>query len=95
MTELAHLLQRTSQEIPRSTPKISQQEKSRLALCLDDRLEAWKTEMGSMFDLEGTSLTEREYVTKRKVVLKLRKTPALLEISTLNTLHQAFTALEF
>lgn len=72
MTELAYILKRTSEEIYHS-PSKSQLDRSQAALKLDEDLVVWKSLLSPVFDLDHTSLTEPETVTKRKIVLKLRK----------------------
>ena len=73
LTELAHILKRTSDEIYHTASAVSQSDKSRAALNLDQGLIQWKSQLSPTFDLDSTSLTEPESVTKRKVVLKLRR----------------------
>jgi hypothetical protein len=72
MTELAHILKRTSEEIYHTPSNVSGVDKSQAALNLDESLLHWKSQLSPMFPLDSTSLTEPESVTKRKVVLKLR-----------------------
>jgi hypothetical protein len=72
-TELAHILKRTSEEIYHSGSTMAQTDKYQAALNLDERLLLWKSQLSPEFDFENASLTEPETVTKRKVVLKLRK----------------------
>jgi hypothetical protein len=71
MTELAFILKRTSEEIYHSQNR-SQVEMAQTALKLDEDLALWKSQLSLVFDLDNTSLTEPETVTKRKIVLKLR-----------------------
>ena len=72
-TELAHILKRTSEEIYQSSSTMAQTDKYQRALNLDESLLLWKSQLWPSFDFENASLTEPETVTKRKVVLKLRK----------------------
>ncbi len=71
MTELAYILKCTLEEIYHDSSK-SLEQKSRDALALDDKLLNWRRQLAPMYDLDKTSLTEKESTTKRKVVLKLR-----------------------
>jgi hypothetical protein len=81
MTELAHILKQTSDEIYHIGSTSSRQDKSEAALRLDKKLVRWKEDISPVFDMENNSLTERESSTKRKVVLKLRKSrKAMLKI---------------
>ena len=52
---------------------ITLEERSKVALKLDEELVQWKSQLHPVFDLEETSLTEREAVAKKKMVIKLRK----------------------
>lgn len=73
MTELAHILKRASEDIYHDPTSKPIDQKSQNALALDKMLLTWKQQLAPIFDLESTSLTEKEPITKRKVVLKLRK----------------------
>jgi hypothetical protein len=72
MTELAHILKRTSEEVYHNPTSKSLDQRSRTALALDKILITWKQQLAPMFDLETASLIEKEPMTKRKVVMKLR-----------------------
>jgi esterase/lipase superfamily enzyme len=72
-TELANILKQTSEEIYHSGSVVAQNDKYQAALKLDESLLLWKSQLSSAFDFENASLTEPETITKRKVVLKLRK----------------------
>ncbi len=72
MTELAHILKRTLEENYQTASIVSRIDKSQAALNLDESLVRWKSLLSPVFDLDSTSLTEPESITKRKVVLKLR-----------------------
>lgn len=78
MTELAHILKQTSDEIYHIGSTNSRQDKSETALKLDKKLVRWKEDISPVFDMENTSLTERESLTKRKIVLKLRKSRSVM-----------------
>jgi hypothetical protein len=72
-TELAYILKRTSEDIYHSGSTVAQTDKHQAALNLDEDLLVWKSQLLPEFDFDNASLTEPETVTKRKVVLKLRK----------------------
>ena len=71
MTYVASILHKASDRVYTLRKDVSLENKSQQALRLDHDLLRWKSELAPMFDLEMTSLTEREAVTKRKVFLKL------------------------
>lgn len=73
MTELAYILKRTSEDIYHNPTAKSLDLRSRSALVLDKLLISWKQQLAPRFDLDTTTLTEKESMTKRKVVLKLRE----------------------
>lgn len=73
MTELAQILKRTSEDIYHDPMSKPIDQKSQSALALDRMLFLWKQQLAPIFDLESASLTEKEPITKRKLVLKLRK----------------------
>jgi hypothetical protein len=72
-TELAYILKRTSEEIYHSGSTKVQTGKYQAALNIDESLLLWKSQISPEFDFNNVSLTEPETVTKRKIVLKLRK----------------------
>ena len=73
MTELGFILKKTTQQIYCPTTTVSLEERSKIALELDEELVKWKSQLYPVIDLEGTSLTEREALTKKKMIIKLRK----------------------
>ncbi|KAF2399286.1 hypothetical protein EJ06DRAFT_557746 [Trichodelitschia bisporula] len=72
MTSLAELLTQVSKEIywPLSTNDISLT--SRKSLQLDAKLLRWRERLPPHLALDRTSITEPEWLTKQKIVLKLR-----------------------
>ena len=74
MTELGLILKRTCDRIYSPVAMtLPLKEKANAALKLDEDLVKWRFQINPVFDLEATSLTEREAVTKKKMVIKLRK----------------------
>jgi hypothetical protein len=88
MTELAHILKRTSEEIYHSASTASRIDMAQAALNLDESLVEWKSRLSPVFDVDSTSLTEPESITKRKVVLKLREYLATLELLSLTLCYR-------
>ncbi|OCL04280.1 hypothetical protein AOQ84DRAFT_271052, partial [Glonium stellatum] len=72
MVPLAQLLKQLWSEVYQSNINTNLSEKSLKSLCLDRQLIQWRAQLPSILDLEKTSLTEPEYITKQKIVLKLR-----------------------
>lgn len=71
MTELGLILKRTTQQIYSPGTTVNLEQRSKAAMKLDEELMQWKSQLYPVIDLEGTSLTEREAVTKKKMVIKL------------------------
>ena len=75
-TELARVLRQISEVIYHTGSDVEdkpQINRRQAALDLDARLLRWKTNLKPAFDLNDASLVEKESVTKRKIVLQLRK----------------------
>lgn len=73
MTNLATIMHRASNTLYPIIFKRSQEPKLDAAMALDAQLIKWKRVVSSMFDLDQSSLKEQESTTKRKIMLKLRK----------------------
>lgn len=81
-TELARILKQISESIYHTgsiTNKPNQPaDRLKAASDLNDRLMLWKASLKPTFDLDLDSLTESEIVTKRKIILQLRLSSALI-----------------
>jgi hypothetical protein len=73
MVPMAQIMERLSQEIYQSDDTKSLEERSKKCLEIDRNLHAWKSQLPSSLDFDRTSLTEPEWVSKQKVVLRNRK----------------------
>ncbi len=76
LTELARILQQIYDDLydVRYNPGPSSvATRHQASLELDKRLLGWRDNLKPMFDLDGASLIEPESVTKRKMILRLRK----------------------
>ena len=74
-TELARILKQISEVIYHTGSEVEQRpqvNRHQAALDLDNQLLKWKSNLRPVFDLNGTSLTEKETITKRKIILRLR-----------------------
>ncbi|KAJ9614973.1 hypothetical protein H2200_001047 [Cladophialophora chaetospira] len=74
-TELARLLRQISEAIYHTASPADDRlhvNRHQAALNLDAKLVQWKKDLKPVFDLSDASLTERESVTKRKIILQLR-----------------------
>lgn len=72
MVPLAHILKQLAEDVYRDQRNSDMSAASIKSLELDGRLERWKTELPSSWDLKHQSLTEPEWMTKQKIVLELR-----------------------
>ena len=73
MVQLARILANIVASASRSSDLEEVKESSRRAIQLDESLFAWKEGLPTDFNFEGASLDESEFITKQKIVLKLRK----------------------
>jgi hypothetical protein len=73
MVPMAQIMEQLSKEIYQSDNTKSLEERSKKCLEIDQRLLKWKSQLPSSLDFEKTSLTEPEWVSKQKVVLRNRK----------------------
>ncbi|EON61503.1 hypothetical protein W97_00718 [Coniosporium apollinis CBS 100218] len=72
MVALAQLLRELSHEVYQSNSTLTLTERSARSLSLDKRLMVWKDQLPPTLNLEKTSLVEPEWVSKQKIVLRLR-----------------------
>ena len=75
-TELARILRQISEAIYSTASSAEDRphvNRLQAALKLDAKAVQWREELKPVFDLSDVSLTEREAVTKRKIVLQLRE----------------------
>lgn len=75
MTALAKILRQASEDLYHPSQRSSQDcySKHMTAMELDTKLLEWKRLLARMYDLDRSSLTEQEEVTKRKIILQLRE----------------------
>jgi hypothetical protein len=75
-TELARILRQVSETIYQLGSDVvdrSHVDRYQAALDLDAKLLHWREDLKPVYDLEDASLVEKETVTKRKIILQLRK----------------------
>lgn len=73
MVGLAQLLRELSHEVYQSDSTLTLAERSVRSLSLDKRLMDWKDQLPPTLSLEKMSLVEPEWVSKQKIVLRLRQ----------------------
>jgi hypothetical protein len=73
MVPMAQIMEQLSQEIYQSDKTKSLEERSKKCLEIDRSLLEWKSRLPPSLDFDKTSLTEPEWVSKQKVVLRNRK----------------------
>ena len=74
-TELARILRKISEAVYHTGSNVEdkpQINRHQAALDLDSLLLGWRSSLAPVFDLDVASLTEKETVTKRKLILQLR-----------------------
>lgn len=71
MVSLAQIMSEASHQLYHSTQH-SIEEKSRLAMILDTRLQDWKSNIPSFLKLDANTLNDPEWAFKQKLVLRLR-----------------------
>jgi hypothetical protein len=73
MVPMARIMEQLSKEIYQSDNTKSLEERSKKCLGIDQSLLKWKSQLPPSLDFEKTSLTEPEWVSKQKVVLRNRE----------------------
>jgi hypothetical protein len=73
MVPMAQIMERLSQEIYQSGDTKNLEQRSKKCLAIDRSLLEWKSKLPSSLDFDRTSLTEPEWVSKQKVVLRNRQ----------------------
>lgn len=77
MVSFAEILRLAADELYHSRLNKSLSEMSESALRLDQALVEWRRKLPPSLNLEKSSLREPEWISKQKVVLKLRENPQL------------------
>lgn len=73
MVSFAKILQVASEELYHPLRQKSLLQMSETAIELDDALQQWKRDLPPILDIDKASLRDPEWLSKQKIVLKLRE----------------------